>query len=142
MTLTDTGPLIALLNRNDPHHARCTEATKRLPSGPMVTTWPCFTEAMYLLHQARGHPAQAALWGLWTARRLVLHDLSNDEVGRVIALMEKYQDQPMDFADASLVATAEYLGLRRVFTLDSDFYVYRLADGSAFEIVPGPAGQV
>jgi hypothetical protein len=108
----------------------------------MVTTWPCFTEAMYLLHQARGHPAQAALWGLWTARRLVLHDLSNDEVGRVIALMEKYQDQPMDFADASLVATAEYLGLRRVFTLDSDFYVYRLADGSAFEIVPGPAGQV
>ncbi|MCG3163996.1 MAG: hypothetical protein JMDDDDMK_05455 [Acidobacteria bacterium] len=51
------------------------------------------------------------------------------------ALMAQYADTPMDLADASLVAAAESLALRRVFTLDDDFYIYRLADGSTLEIV-------
>ncbi len=51
------------------------------------------------------------------------------------ALMEQYRETPMDLADASLMAMAESHSLRRVFTFDSDFYVYRLADGSALEIV-------
>jgi predicted nucleic acid-binding protein len=42
----------------------------------------------------------------------------------------------MDLADASLVAAAERLGLRRIFTLDSDFYIYRLLDGSALACIP------
>ena len=50
--------------------------------------------------------------------------------------MEKYQDIPMDLADASLVAAAESHNLRRIFTLDSDFYVYRLHDKDAFEVFP------
>lgn len=51
-------------------------------------------------------------------------------------LMQKYRDRPMDLADASLVVAAERLGLHRVFTLDSDFHIYRLADGSALECIP------
>ena len=61
MTLTDTGPLVAIVNRNDPHHEVCVVATKRLPAGPLVTSWPCFTEAMYLVFRAGGYPAQVAL---------------------------------------------------------------------------------
>jgi predicted nucleic acid-binding protein len=52
--------------------------------------------------------------------------------------MTKYSDLPMDFADASLVAVAERMGLSRVFTLDrSDFSVYRRNGRSPFEII-GP----
>ena len=47
--------------------------------------------------------------------------------------MEQYSDTPMDLADASLVATAEALHLTRIFTLDSDFYVYRIKDTGTFE---------
>ncbi len=50
--------------------------------------------------------------------------------------MQKYTNVPMDFADASLVAAAEVLGLSRVFTTDTDFYVYRIGDKKAFEVVP------
>jgi hypothetical protein len=91
---------------------------------------------MYLVFRAGGFPAQATLWRLRTARRLRLHDLTSAEVDRMSALMETYRDRPMDLADASIVAVAESLGLRRVFALDRDFYIYRLADGSALDVTP------
>jgi len=66
----------------------------------------------------------------------VLHDLTPGETDRMAALMAQYQDTPMDLADASLVVVAESRAMRRVFTTDSDFYVYRLADGSSLEVTP------
>jgi hypothetical protein len=49
MILTDTGPLIALLDRKDNAHQKCMDAIKGLFSETMLTTWPCFTEAMHIL---------------------------------------------------------------------------------------------
>ena len=135
MILTDTGPLVALLDTSDPYHAHCVDASRRLPPEPMLTTWVCFAEAMYLLGEVGGYRYQAALWNLKGAGRLALHTLTPSETDRMAALMEEYQDRPMDLADASLLAVAESRSLRRVFTVDSDFYVYRLADGSVLEVV-------
>jgi predicted nucleic acid-binding protein len=136
--LTDAGPLAALVDRNDPNFGRVLEEMKRLPDAPLLTTWPCSTEAMYLVGEADGHRAQEALWGDVEDDLVRLHDLSAEERRRMRALILKYRDTPMDFADASLVAVAETLDLRRILTVDSDFYVYRLADGDAFEVVVGP----
>jgi len=58
------------------------------------------------------------------------------EAPRIRALIEAYADTPMDLADASLVAAAETRGLRRVFSLDSDFRVYRIYGVTPFEVVP------
>lgn len=135
MILTDTGPLVALLDVDDSHHTACVAAAQRLPSGPLLTTWPCFTEAMYLLGEVGGYPYQAALWNLRTTGRLGLLDLSREETDRMAALMEKYQDTPMDLADASLVVVAESRSLHRIFSVDKDFFIYRLSDGSALEVV-------
>ena len=135
MTLTDTGPLLALLDEDDDLHLPCIAASKRLPMEPMLTTWPCFTETMYLLGEVGGHRYQSRLWALRSSNDLLLHDLTITEPDRMQTLMEKYKDTPMDLADASLVVTAESRALTRVFTVDSDFYVYRLADGSALEVI-------
>lgn len=51
-------------------------------------------------------------------------------------LMRQYADVPMDFAGASLVVAAESLGLREIFTLDTNFYTYRLGTGEAFMVYP------
>ena len=67
---------------------------------------------------------------------LRVHYQTEEDCNRMRVLMRNYKDAPMDLADASLVAAAETLGLRRVFTLDRHFYAYRLADGSALEVVP------
>jgi predicted nucleic acid-binding protein len=52
--------------------------------------------------------------------------------------MHKYRDLPMDLADASVVAAAETLGTRRIFSIDGDFLVYQRLDREPFEVVPGP----
>ena len=69
-------------------------------------------------------------------RILVIVDLSPSAVERSSRLMEKYADLPMDLADATLVAYAEEQGLRAVFTLDSDFAVYRINGRVAFRLIP------
>src|SRR5262245_3305402 len=106
MILTDAGPLIALLDRGEEHHRDCVECLGRF-SAPMLTTWPAFSEAMYLLGEAGGWLAQDALWALVAKRSLEIAAPGSDQLVRIQALMEKYRDRPMDLADASLVALAE-----------------------------------
>ncbi len=136
MTLTDAGPLVALIDADEPDHQLCRSALTHL-SLPMATTWPAFTEAMYLLSRAGGSTGREALWRLVLTRRLEVLDLSRTAVERSADLMATYADLPMDLADATLVAVAEERGERRVFTLDSDFSVYRLRGRQRFDIVPG-----
>jgi predicted nucleic acid-binding protein len=50
--------------------------------------------------------------------------------------MQQYHDTPMDLADASLVAAAEALNLRRIFTLDSHFLAYRFRGTHRFQVIP------
>lgn len=120
MILTDTGPLIALLDRRDANHRKCVALARRLPSAPLLTTWPCFTEAMYLLGELGGPHYQATLWDLYTARKLMLLDLTASEIALMADLMRKYHDLPMDLADASLVAVIDQHRIEPLFTLDRD----------------------
>jgi len=73
VTLCDTGLLVALVDRDDPHHARCVAALQTLPAQPLLITWPCLTEAMNLLWRAGGLPAQDELWGYLAGGLVVLH---------------------------------------------------------------------
>ncbi len=117
---------IAILDRGETYHRACVDCLAEL-TGPMLTTWPAFTEAMYLLGEAGGWFAQAALWSLVEKGDVEIADQGAEERGRMRTLMEKYLDRPMDLADAALVALAEKRGLRDIFTLDhADFHIYRL----------------
>jgi len=135
MTLTDTGPLVALFDADDNLHVQAEQALTRLPKKPLLTTWPCLTESMYLLHQAIGYAAQEELWTWVADGLLLLHSTSESEWRRMREMMAQYEDAPMDLADASLVAAAEALSMTRVFTFDRHFYAYRLEDGGVMEVV-------
>jgi uncharacterized protein len=52
------------------------------------------------------------------------------------ALIGKYADHDVDFADAALVWLAEKSGIRRILTTDQrDFHTFRLKNGKHFELV-------
>jgi len=108
---------------------------KTLPAGSLLTTWPCFTEVMYLLGESGGFRNQERLWQLRSTGRLQLLELTVAETDSMALLMAQYRNVPMDLADASLVAVAGSRNLRQLFTIDSDFYIYRPANGSVLELV-------
>jgi len=133
--LIDTGPLVALIDKSDQEkHQACT-AHFRLLKEPPLTTWACLTEAFYLLGQYRGWKGQHALFGLISSGAVCVHAPQADELNRIGELMEQYQDRPMDFADAALVALAESKALKRIFTLDDDFYIYRINGRDTFDVL-------
>lgn len=136
MTLTDAGPLVALINRNDLDHRRCTQYVFSLEDSRLVTTLPCVTEAMHLLFRRGGAARQMDLWKMIDDGRVLILLTSDADLHRMRDLMAKYADLPMDFADASLVVAAENLITKRIFSLDTDFHIYRMADGSAFDVFP------
>jgi predicted nucleic acid-binding protein len=135
VTLTDAGPLIAIIDAGEADHEACLAALEELQL-PLVTTWPAFTEAMYLLGNAGGIHGQRALWRLLHTGRLRVDELSPNAVQGTARLMDKYADIPMDLADATLVAYAEEHGHRRIFTLDADFDIYRTHGRQRFHVIP------
>ena len=133
--LCDSGPLVALVDHRQADHARCTVAARAI-GPPVVTSWAVLAESMHLLGRMGGHRYQDQLWQLHASGFMSLHVHSDVEIRRMSELMARYQNVPMDLADASLIAIAETTRERTIFTLDSDFHIYRLTDGTGLSIVP------
>lgn len=135
MILTDSGPLIAIADADDAGHTACIEALD-IVSLPLFTILPVMTEAMHILGKRHGWTGRLAIWEMIAKRDLVIAQMSDDDLHRAGILMEKYNSTLMDFADASLVAIAERQKQTRIFTLDSDFKVYRLHGRRSFDVIP------
>jgi uncharacterized protein len=127
MILVDTGPLVALFDPKDEHHSRCRAILKEIRE-PILTTIPVLTEAFHVLGPAS--IGSDRLREFVEDSGLSAWFLDRAWLTRAFELMEVYADHPMDLADASLVAAAEALATRRVFTLDrKDFATYRVRRG-------------
>jgi len=98
--LADAGPLVALIDRSDPHHGPCRKALEAI-ADPPGTVWPAFTEAMYLLNSSAR--AQRSLWEMLNVGALEMITIGAEDYPRMRELMWQYRDLPMDLADAALV---------------------------------------
>jgi predicted nucleic acid-binding protein len=131
--LLDTGALVSLLDRSQAHHETCAAWFDDW-TGAVVSTEAVLTEATHLLSGTAGGREACVEFFLAGGATLVPSDEAS--LRRCHALLRQYGDMRMDFADATLVALAEELGARKVFTLDADFDVYRLPRRARFELVP------
>ncbi len=135
MILVDTGPLYSMIDTRDPHHGRCLR-TLALVRPPLVTTDAVIAEAMHLLGKHLGWAGQAALWGMVRDGGLLVAAVPPELRLPMAQWMERYRDLPMDYADASLLAIAESQGIDTIFSIDSDFHVYRMRNGKTLRVVP------
>lgn len=121
--IIDTGPLVAAINRRDTYHTWALEELKDIQK-PLLTCEAVISEASFLLQ--RVHGGQQALLS-WLETGLMVIDFQlHPEVATIRALMLQYESVPMSFADACLVRMAELILGSTVFTLDSDFDIYRI----------------
>ena len=122
--IVDTGWIVGFLDRRDPYHAWAMETAAQYPS-PYSTCEAVLSEVHFLL---KGVPGASAL-----LRRMIEDDAFDVSFSyqlhrrRVHALLDKYEDRAMDFADACILCLAEILPESHVLTVDaSDFAVYRM----------------
>jgi predicted nucleic acid-binding protein len=120
--LTDSGPLVALLNHRDEYHEWACVQFKHF-SAPLLTCEGAITEATNML-QSDGLPPWGVLELIERKIVSVQFDLESN-LDRVLSLMKKYADTPMNFVDACLVAMTEEKRDCKLLTLDSDFRIYR-----------------
>lgn len=130
--IADTGALVALLDRSDSHHQWALECLKNLKP-PLWTTESVLTEAWHLLGYAPG--ARAGLTELCRSGVLSFGFEVGTELAAVLELLEKYADTPMDFADACLVRMVELNRESAVWTVDSDFCVYRQSGRKVIPVI-------
>ena len=111
--LLDTGALVTLLDRSQPHHGRFADFFDSWV-GPVVSTEAVLTEATHLLGRKPG--GRQACVEFFVAGGAVLVPSTLVSLERCHRLMGEYADLPMDLADATLVALAEELRADQVFT--------------------------
>lgn len=136
IALIDAGPLIALFDNSDKYHQKAKrrlEEYRKDVQGRLITTWPIITEVTYLL-KAHVHLKSQLDFLKWISLGgMEIFDLTKDSLSRIGELQKKYSDVPMDFADATLLITAEVLNIRKVFSIDKDFSIYRILGKKHFE---------
>jgi uncharacterized protein len=134
ITICDTGPLLAYLNRHDPHHGWAVGLMK-LVAPPLLVCEPVLTEVVYFLRE--NGLTLDPLFQLLERKALQLEFDLSAHWPRIRTLMGRYRQ--MDLADASIVVMTELHVRCQVLTIDRlDFSVYRRNDRQVIDFVsPG-----
>ena len=120
--ILDTGPLVAFLNRRDKFHNWALEHWDQIhPS--MLTCEAVISEACFLLG-GTGSGIDSVMQLI--QRKIISISFHLDKhIEPVKRLLLKYRSIPISFADACLIKMSELNPDSRIFTLDSDFNLYR-----------------
>jgi uncharacterized protein len=121
-TLIDAGPIIALFDKSDSFHFKAVRFIENY-KGYLWTSWPVLTEASHMLDFST--KAQIALLEWIDRGGLRIYDLKEEHVTRMKQLCQKFDDVPMDLADASLVVISELTGYKEIISIDSGQYLIK-----------------
>ena len=132
--LIDTGAILALLDRSDRWHGVCVEVFRQLRL-PLLTSEAVLTELFHLVGDSRAE--MKAAWRFVESGAVALAAIEDSELPQIHALMSRYWDRPMDFADATLVHLAKRESLPTILTVDhADFNTYRIEGRRRFRVLP------
>lgn len=137
MLICDTSGLLAYFDASDRHCAEVSAVIEADP-GPFVVSPYVVAELDYLLATRRGLGAELAVLGQLTTGAWELPPLGTSDLGDIYGVIDRYRDQEIGVADASLVVLAERYRTDRLLTLDRrHFGVVRTTTGKAFTVLPG-----
>lgn len=139
MLVCDTSGLLAYFDASDAHCGEVGAVVDADP-GPFVVSPYVVAELHYLLATRRGLDAELAVLtelsgGAWELASIEAADLRD-----ICSVVDRYRDQAIGVADASLVILARRYRTDRLLTLDHrHFRVVRTMAGEEFKVLPGAA---
>jgi uncharacterized protein len=130
--IVDTVPLVALLNRTDSYHTWVVQQLNNIQP-PMITCEAVLAEATYLTREIPD--ARTALIEMVGEDFLSIGIALTDHHSAILTMVRRKTNVPMSLADACLVRLAEIYPQSPVFTLDSDFGVYRKNGRQVIDVI-------
>jgi predicted nucleic acid-binding protein len=131
--LIDTGPLVAFFDRADSSHPAIKELLNGF-QGRLCTTGAVICEVMHFVSREPDLPMKFLEFILSSGLN-IFESTRPEQIYAAVELMDKYQDTPMDFADATLVLLADKIGVQDILTLDRrGFRTYRTSKGKPFRL--------
>lgn len=132
----DTGPLVALISARDSQHASAVEFFDSF-DGDLVVPSLVVAEVCYLVQTRIGPEAESGFLDSIVSGELMVEELSGRDWVRVAELVRSYSGFPLGVTDASVIAVAERLGVRRIASIDRrHMLAVRPAHCDGFELVP------
>lgn len=135
-TLVDTSFLVSLANPKERHHRKCLTVAHSIRTTLLipVTVLP---EVTYLIGEQLGHRAMRQFVHSTRNPAWTFVPLLDSDLQRSAELLDQYHNTKLDFVDATIVAMAERLNVRRILTLDRrHFELIRPHHCPAFELLP------
>jgi predicted nucleic acid-binding protein len=134
--LVDTSSLLAIADRRDAGHLTVTRLLLDLPD-ELIVPVSVLPEADYLITERVGSLVAIRVLEGIARKEMKLEQVTNADLLRSLELMRQYADSNIGFVDASIVAVAERLNIRKVITLDRrHFGPIRPRHCPALEILP------
>ena len=136
MLICDTSGLIAYFDSSHAHHARASAAVAA-DGGPFVVPPYVVAELDYIVATRVGTHAELSVLDALASGAWELPPFGPDDLARGRGVVERYQDQGVGVADASIVVLADRYDTNRVLTLDRrHFGVLRTLAGKPFRLIP------
>lgn len=134
--IVDTSALLALFDTDEPDHRAVADVLEDA-SEPLAVSPYVVAELDYLVATRLGVTAQLAVLRELAGGAWDLPDIDGEDVARASAIIERYADQELGIADASMVVLASRYRTRTIVTLDRrHFGVVRPLNGGRFTILP------
>ena len=121
-TIIDSGPLIALFDKNDKYHTLVLHFLENF-KGEFITTWSVITEVTHMLDFNLNVQIDFLKWV--EIGGLTIYNIEQNELKEIIRMMSKYTNVPMDLADSTLMYVAQKENIKNIVSIDSDFDIYR-----------------
>jgi uncharacterized protein len=134
--LLDTSFLFALTDKSDRNHQRVITFAQSCNEN-LVLPVLVFPEICYLIASRLGHQAMRQFLSSMTPNAVQLESMTLEDLTRIREILAQYADNQLDFTDAGIIAVAERLRIRRIYTLDRrDFSIIRPKHCDYFELFP------
>jgi hypothetical protein len=134
--IVDTSALLAYFDTDEPDHAAVTTVVETATE-PLVVSPYVVAELDYMVGSRLGVSAELAVLRELAGGAWDLATFGTEDLAQAHAVVERYVDQSIGLADASIVILAARYQTHSIATLDRrHFGVVRPIDGGSFKILP------
>jgi len=135
----DTSAFYALADESDRNHPQAKGFYESLITEELLTTDYVLVECWFLIGSRLGRKEAIDFWDALHSGIVEMVNAEAQDLNQARKIIERFPDQGFSLVDAVSFVVMERNGIKRAFTFDSHFQIYRFGNENKqhFSVVPG-----